>query len=130
MRAMIWDPLTRTYIIERSGRMINEIQLISDMKHMKEKEDLGVPCSIDNIIALVEKQPKVKDWIRFELDEDGILVSPIPDDEQEILISDGDSVWFDTFINDLGECYLDSNVELIGLAWMPLPKPYGGNEDE
>lgn len=108
--------------------MIDEIQLISNLKHMKEKEDLGVPCSIDNIIALVEKQPKVNEWIRFELDEDGILVSPIPDDEQEILISDGDSVWFDTFINDLGECYLDSNVELIGLAWMPLPVPYGGEQ--
>ena len=63
-------------------------------------------------------------WIPFELDDEGILLCPLPDDEEEILVSDGVSVWLDAFMND-DECYLDcSNRELIGLAWMPLPEPY------
>ena len=68
-------------------------------------------------------------WIPFELDE-GILSCPLPDNEEEILVSDGTDVWLDTFMSDYG-CYLDnSNSELIGLAWMPLPSPYKRKEDE
>ena len=49
---------------------------------------------------------------------------PLPDDEEEILLSNGKYVWTDTFIND-GECYLDGGDDIDdGMAWMPLPKPY------
>lgn len=113
--------------------MIDEKRLIDELENLKAKtiilpSDIVFNNAIKIVIDTINEQSKVNDWICFELDEDGILASPIPDDEQEILISDGDSVWFDTFINDLGECYLDSNVELIGLAWMPLPEPYGGEQ--
>ena len=54
----------------------------------------------------------------------------VPDDEEEILLSDGKHVWTDTFIND-GECYLDGGDDIDdGMAWMPLPEPYKGGGDE
>ena len=46
-----------------------------------------------------------------------------PDDEQEILVSNGKVVWVDTFYNDGFGCRLDSDHELDGCAWMPMPDP-------
>lgn len=73
--------------------MIDEKKLIDELENWskldKEMSEI-VMLVIDTFKKMIEKQPKVNDWIRFELDEDGILESPIPDDEQEILISDGD----------------------------------------
>lgn len=71
-------------------------------------------------------------WIEFtqEYDEDygmEIINCKCPDDEEEILVTDGKEVWLDTFIND-GEigCGLDnSNRVLVAEVthWMSLPKP-------
>ena len=73
-------------------------------------------------------------WIKFTtrpLDEEEkkenpewcyILDCELPDDGQEILISNGRWVTVDTFFSDDG-CYLDSNGDLEGLWWMPLPEP-------
>lgn len=70
-------------------------------------------------------------WIPFEFkrDEQGreILSLPLPDDGEEILVSDGRFVWIDTFMGDESSMrYLDSNRDFEGLAWMPLPEPYKG----
>lgn len=48
--------------------------------------------------------------------------------EQEILVTDGQSVWQDTFMTDGEECYLDSGDELVTevTAWQPKPEPYRG----
>ena len=51
------------------------------------------------------------------------LVLNCPEDGQEILVSNSTWVWLDVFHNDDG-IYLDSDSEIEGLAWMPLPKPY------
>lgn len=51
-----------------------------------------------------------KEWVPFTLDEDGMLNCPLPDEEEEILISDGKSVWIDTLMEDNGY-YLDSGCE-------------------
>lgn len=111
--------------------MIDEIQLIRDLEHMKEREDLGVPCSIDNIIALVEKQPKLDKWIPVD--------KALPEDGKTVLC------WYEYFMfadknwmhQDYGiglQCMgywgRISGVNVKVLAWMPLPAPYGGNEDE
>lgn len=73
-------------------------------------------------------------WIRFttrplteeEKEEhpewDCILDCKLPDDGQDILVSSGRWVTVDTFFSDDG-CYLDSNGDLEGLWWMPLPEP-------
>jgi len=68
-------------------------------------------------------------WIKFELmfDEDygrEILTFPLPDDEQEILVTDGKDIWEDIFLRDGGDCCLDSGFESMSRAkhWMPLPQ--------
>ena len=94
--------------------------------------------SWEDCIAEIERRLNTKpDWKPFEfreLDEDEkeehpswdyIMVNS-PYDEQEILVSDGKSVWEDCFFNDGTQCYLDSNRDMEGLAWMPMPKPYRG----
>lgn len=70
-------------------------------------------------------------WIPLEIEYDeeykmDRLQGELPDDEQEIFVSDGESSWYDTFMRDGTECYLDSGADLIALvkAWQPLPKPY------
>ena len=75
-------------------------------------------------------------WIPFELIEGtNMLQEPIPKDGQKILISvniEGhEPVQQDIFYYDTGECYLDSNYEIIEdvPAWRPLPEPYRGSED-
>ena len=49
----------------------------------------------------------------------------MPDDEQEIIVTDGRHVWVDTCIVNDGYA-LDSGHDWIEdvIAWMPLPEPY------
>lgn len=69
-----------------------------------------------------EEKQEYPDWTY-------IFDCPLPDDEEEILLSNGKYVWTDTFIND-GECYLDGGDDIDdGMAWMPLPTPYKGGEE-
>ena len=70
-------------------------------------------------------------WIPFKLIEGtNMLQEPVPNDGQKILISvniEGhEPVQHDIFYYDTGECYLDSNYEIIEdvPAWRPLPEPY------
>ena len=70
-----------------------------------------------------EEKQEYPDWTY-------IFDCPLPDDEEEILLSNGKYVWTDTFIND-GECYLDGGDDIDdGMAWMPLPTPYKGGDDK
>ena len=51
----------------------------------------------------------------------------LPDDGDEILVSNKRFVWMDTFCSDIDGCYLDSGDDIDeDMAWMPLPKPYKG----
>jgi hypothetical protein len=53
----------------------------------------------------------------------------LPDDGDEILVSNGRFVWMDVFCNDIDGCYLDSGDDIDeDMAWMPLPEPYKGGE--
>lgn len=93
-----------------------------DAKEFAETMDLAVEA--------LEKQLN-GGWIPFETeyDEDysmNMLQGKIPDDEQEIFVTDGENVWSDTFMRDGIECYLDSGNSLVDkvIAWQPLPEPY------
>ena len=55
----------------------------------------------------------------------------LPDDGDEILVSNGRFVWTDTFCNDIDGCYLDGGDDIDeDMAWMPLPKPYREDGEE
>lgn len=65
-------------------------------------------------------------WIPFTFDTNGMLDCPLPDEDEDIFISDGKHVWIDTFMCDIDGYYLDSNVEIEdNLAWAKLPKVHG-----
>ena len=96
--------------------------------------------TIADILDLIRDQPKVGEWIHFTkrpCDEeekemyggDEMLDCPLPEHEQEIIVTDGEYVWIDTFMYDdtEGGCYLDSGNEMIGLAWMTKPEPFKGD---
>lgn len=78
---------------------------------------------------LVDKADSFE-WIPFVL-EKGEFCCPIPEVDEEILVTNGKYVWMDTFI-EYGDGYaLDGSHEFDeGLAWMPLPEPYKENEDD
>lgn len=49
----------------------------------------------------------------------------MPDDGQEILVTNGETTWQDTSFIDCDGYYLDSGYDWIDItAWRPLPKPY------
>lgn len=76
-------------------------------------------------------------WIPFTFDEEGVLNCELPDIGERILVSDAEcmyddeSIWIDSWDSpDCGIYELESGNELDGLAWMPLPNPYKGNQNE
>lgn len=59
--------------------------------------------AIDIIKEVINSQPKVGEWIpfKFGLDKEmgrEVPTEEIPDDDQEILVTDGKYVWMDTFL--------------------------------
>lgn len=50
----------------------------------------------------------------------------IPEDGQEVLVSDGKYVWLDVFWNGGTDgCGFEGNYDIgEGMAWMPLPPPH------
>ncbi|MDD4566088.1 MAG: Lar family restriction alleviation protein [Eubacteriales bacterium] len=87
-----------------------------------------LPACVTREDAIAAWNRRVNGWIPFVMDEEGILQGKIPENEQEILVTDGRQVGFDTFINE-DKCYLDSGRDLMATAWMPLPEPLGGEKD-
>lgn len=81
-------------------------------------------------------EPPADQWIPFTGEYDKkegrvVLTCPIPDDDEEIMVTDGKYVWEDTFMNDGEDCWLDgSNKFLVEevTAWMPKPEPYKREE--
>jgi hypothetical protein len=70
------------------------------------------------------------EWIPFTFDEEGILNCELPDVDEEILVSDGDSVWQDTWCEADEGYELFSGIEIEDLAWRQLPKPYEENQNK
>ena len=85
---------------------------------------------------LVDKTDSFE-WIPFTFDEEGILNCELPDIGERILVSDAEcvyddeNIWIDSWDSpDCGIYELESGEDLEGLAWMPLPNPYKGKENE
>ena len=81
------------------------------------------------LLKLVDKAESFE-WIPFTFDEEGVLNCELPDVDEEILVSDGDSVWQDTWCEADEGYELESGIEIEDLAWRQLPKPYEENQNE
>ena len=102
-----------------AGREVNEI--LSALPSAEAVQGEWIPFTKRPLTD--EEKQEYPDWAY-------IFDCPLPDDEEEILLSNGKHVWMDTFIND-GECYLDGGDDIDeGMAWMPLPEPYKEEDNE
>lgn len=55
------------------------------------------------------------------------MVENLPDYGEEVLVTDGENVWIDSFDEDDCVYLSDTDSEIDGVtAWMPLPNPYKG----
>lgn len=85
----------------------------------------------------IKQECTTSKWIPFTFDEEGVLNCELPDIGERILVSDAEcmlddeSIWIDLWdSSDCGIYELESGEDLEGLAWMPLPNPYKGNQNE
>lgn len=130
-------------------RLIDADKLIKDIKcyfkgeidKMPENVQHEMMCLVcdtilehnSGVLKEVDEQPTVNQWIKFTtiFDEEtgtDILSCEMPEEDQEILVTDGVDVWMDTFLYDGKGWYLDTNCSLCDevIAWMPKPQPYKG----
>ena len=72
------------------------------------------------------------DHLGYELsDEDAVTFDcKMPNDGERILLSHEKWVCIDKFFIDGGGCCLAADDWDDVIAWMPLPEPYGGEQDE
>lgn len=75
-----------------------------------------------------DRQGETIHWIPFKLDENGYLDCLYPEDGEDILISDGKTVWMDNFNDNDDGCFLYHSFRRLkdfeGLAWAKLPEPH------
>lgn len=114
------------------------------LHHMcgEEREDGYKPTmeemsnSMDLLTDLANKADSFE-WIPFTFDEEGMLNCKLPDIDEDILVWDMDgtfdkeNIWVDTWESpDVCIYQLESGMDLVGLAWMHLPRPYKKEEND
>ena len=85
-----------------------------------------IPVKWHVILDAEREEEGIPDDIVYYLD------CPMPEDGEEIIVTDGKRVWTDENSIDIVGHYLESGNDWKDIkAWMPLPKPYkkGGNND-
>lgn len=116
------------------------VDAIRDYVSYREFDLLPSENEIYGAMALLRKLVNKADsfeWIPFTFDEEGVLNCELPDIGERILVSDAEcmfddeSIWIDLWDSpDCGIYEFESGEDLEGLAWMPLPNPYKGNQNE
>lgn len=93
-------------------------QLLADLEQ-DEKENGWIPVKYHQISEKERAEESISKDIHYMLD------CKMPDDGQEILVTNGEATRQDTSFIDCDGYYLDSNYDWIDItAWRPLPKPY------
>ena len=84
-----------------------------------EKENGWIPVKYHQISEKERAEESISKNIQYMLD------CKMPDDGQEILVTNGETTWQDTSFIDCDGYYLDSNYDWIDItAWQPLLEPY------
>jgi hypothetical protein len=93
-------------------------QLLTDLEQ-DEKENGWIPVKYHQISEKEREEESISRDIHY------MLNCKMPDDGQEILVTNGESTWQDTSFIDCDGYYLDSGYDWIEItAWRPLPEPY------
>lgn len=92
--------------------------LLADLEQ-DEKENGWIPVKYHQISEKERAEEFLSKDIQYMLD------CKMPDDGQEILVTNGKTTWQDTCFIDSNGYYLDGGYDWIDItAWRPLPKPY------
>lgn len=92
--------------------------LLNDLEQ-DEKENGWIPVKYHQISEKEREEESILKNIQYMLD------CKMPDDGQEIFVTNGETTWQDTSFIDCDGYYLDSNYDWIDVtAWRPLPEPY------
>lgn len=92
--------------------------LLTDLEQ-DEKENGWIPVKYHQISEKERAEESILKDIHYMLD------CKMPDDGQEILVTNGETTWQDTSFIDCDGYYLDSNYDWIEItAWRPFPEPY------
>lgn len=95
------------------------IEKLQDDLEQDEKEKGRIPVKYHQISEKERAEEFISKDIQYMLD------CKMPDDGQEILVTNGETTWQDTCFIDCDGYYLDSNYDWIDItAWRPLPEPY------
>ena len=99
--------------------VLEMLDQLKDDLEQDEKENGWIPVKYHQISEKEREEESISKDIHYMLD------CKMPDDEQEILVTNGKSTWRDTSFIDYDGYYLDSNYDWIDItAWRPLPEPY------
>lgn len=105
------------------GSALDIVNTLLDDLEEDEKENGWIPVKYHQISEKERAEESISNDIQYMLD------GKMPDDGQEILVTNGETTWQDTSFIDCDGYYLDSNYDWIEItAWQPLPEPY--KEDE
>lgn len=101
------------------GSSLDIVNSLLDDLEQDEKENAWIPVKYHHISEKERAEESISNDIRYMLD------CKMPDDGQEILVTNGETTWQDTSFIDCDGYYLDSNYDWIDItAWRPLPEPY------
>lgn len=101
------------------GSALDIINTLLDALEQNEKENGWIPVKYHQISEKERAEESISNDIQYMLD------CKMPDDGQEILVTNGETTWQDTSFIDCDGYYLDSNYDWIDItAWQPLPDPY------
>ena len=104
------------------GSALDIINTLLDDLEQDEKENGWIPVKYHKISKKERSEESISNDIQYMLD------CKMPDDGQEILITDGKTTWQDTSFIDCDGYYLDSGYDWIDIAaWQPIPDPYKGD---
>jgi hypothetical protein len=101
------------------GSALDIVNSLLDDLEQDEKEKGWIPVKYHQISEKERAEESISNDIRYMLD------CKMPDDGQEILVTNGETTWQDTCFIDCDGYYLDSNYDWIEItAWQPTPEPY------
>lgn len=101
------------------GSTLDIVNTLLDDLEQDEKENGWIPVRYHQILEKERAEESISNDIRYMLD------CKMPDDGQEILVTNGETTWQDTSFIDCDGYYLDGGYDWIDImAWMPLPDSY------
>ena len=111
--------IVNRYELITARDVLEMIEQLQDDLEQDEKENGWIPVKYHQISEKERAEESISNDIQYMLD------CKMPDDGQEILVTNGETTWQDTSFIDCDGYYLDSNYDWIDItAWQPLLKPY------